>query len=394
MNRPHSYKAPASLDRLGTLGLGVGVLGAVALAVGYFTAHEQFFRSYLVGWVLWTGVALGSLAFAMINHLTGGGWGIAARRIFEASARTLPLQALLFVPIVLGIHAIYHWADAEAVAKDELLQHKAAYLNTTGFVARTAIFFLIWITLAHLLSKWSAAQDENADLALIAKMKKASAAGLLLLGISATLAAVDWVMSTDPHYYSSIYGIWLLGGFGLSAMAFTILVVRHLAAREPMDHVFTSTHFHDYGKLLFAFTLLWTYFSLSQFLITWSGNLPEEVIWYKHRLEGGWQFVGIGLALFHWLFPFLLLLSRERKRNVKRLAVVAALLLVMRWVDLFWHIAPNYSFGVFRLHWLDIAAPLAIGGLWLAFFVRELKKRNLVPVHDPYLEEALAHGGH
>lgn len=394
MNRPHSYKAPASLDRLGTLGLGVGVLGAVALAVGYFTAHDQFFRSYLVGWVLWTGVALGSLAFAMINHLTGGGWGIAARRIFEASSRTLPLLAVLFVPIALGIHSLYHWSHADAVAKDPLLQHKAAYLNSPGFLIRTAIFFLIWIVISHLLSKWSAAQDDAPSLDLIAKMKKVSAAGLLLLGITATLASVDWVMSTDPHYYSSIYGIWLLGGFGLSAMAFTILIVRQLADREPMDHVFTKVHFHDYGKLLFAFTMLWTYFSLSQFLITWSGNIPEEAIWYQNRITGGWQYVGIGLAVFHWAFPFLLLLSRERKRNVHRLALVAGWLLIMRAVDLYWHIAPNYSKGVFKLHWLDVAAPLAIGGLFLAFFVRELKKRSLVPVNDPYLEEALAHGGH
>lgn len=394
MNRPHSYNAPASLDRLGALGLVVGVVGAALLAVGYFTAHDQFFRSYLVGWVLWVGVALGSLAFAMINHLTGGGWGIAARRIFEASSRTLPLLALLFVPIIFGIHALYEWSHAEVVAKDHLLQHKAAFLNANGFVARTAIYFVLWITIAHLLSKWSAAQDQSPNLELIVKMKKVSAAGLLLLGISATLASVDWVMSTDPHYYSSIYGIWLLGGFGLSAMAFTILIVRHLADREPMDHVFTKTHFHDYGKLLFAFTMLWTYFTLSQFLITWSGNLPEEVVWYKHRLEGGWQYVGIGLGLLHWLFPFLLLLSRERKRNVKRLALVAALLLVMRWVDLFWHIAPNYSNSVFKLHWLDVAAPLALGGLWFAFFIRELKKRPLVPLNDPYLEEAIAHGGH
>lgn len=392
--RPGSWAAPAALDRIGTLGLAVGAAGGALLVLGFFVARESFFRAYLVGYTYWLGIALGSLALALLYHLTGGQWGTVARRPLEAASRTLPALAVLFVPLLFGLDALYEWAHEEAVAEDAFLQHKAAYLNEGAWIARTAVYFAIWIGLAWALNRWSARQDREPSPGLILRMRRLAAPGLVLYVLTISFASMDWLMSVDPHWYSTIYGVWLLGGHGVAALAFLILVAGFLGRRAPLAGVIRKVHFHDWGKLLLAFTLLWTYFSLSQFLIIWSGDIPEEVLWYAHRLHGGWQAVGLSLALLHFALPFLLLLSRDLKRDVKLLAPVATLLLVMHWVDYFWNVMPAYAPGDFALHWLDLVAPLALGGLWLWLFVRELGKRPLLPVGDPNLEEVLTDASH
>jgi hypothetical protein len=392
--RPGSWAAPAALDRIGTLGLAVGAGGAALLLLGFFVAREQFFRAYLVGYTYWLGIALGGLALALLYHLTGGQWGTVARRILEAASRTLPALLVLFVPLLFGLDALYEWAHEEAVAADPLLRHKSAYLNEGAWIARAAVYFAIWIGLAWALNRWSARQDREPSVGLIVKMRRLAAPGLVLYVLTISFASMDWLMSVDPHWYSTIYGVWLLGGHGVATLAFLILVASFLSRRPPLAGVIRTVHFHDWGKLLLAFTLLWTYFSLSQFLIIWSGNIPEEVLWYDHRLHGGWQAVGLALALLHFALPFLALLSRDLKRDVKLLAPVATLLLVMHWVDYYWNVMPAYAPGDFALHWLDPVAPLALGGLWLWLFVRELKKRPLLPVGDPNLEEVLGDVAH
>jgi hypothetical protein len=391
---PRSWPAPAALDRVGGVALAVGVVGAALLVLGFLVAREEFFRAYLVGYLYWLGVALGSLALAMLYHLTGGGWGVAARRILEAASRTLPALALLFLPLAFGLEVLYEWAREEAVAGDAILQHKAEYLNAGAWLARAAVYFAVWLALALLLNRWSARQDEAPSPGLILRMRRLAAPGLVAYVLTISFAAMDWVMSLDPHWYSTIYGVWLLAGHGIAALAFLILVAGFLARRPPLAGVLQKVHFHDWGKLLLAFTLLWTYFSLSQLLIIWSGNIPEEVLWYEHRLHGGWQHVGLALALLHFALPFLLLLSRDLKRDVRLLAPVAGLLLVMHWVDYIWNVVPVFSPSDFTLHWLDLVAPVAIGGLWVWLFTRELKRWPLLPIGDPNLEEMLSHGGH
>lgn len=390
---PRSWQAPAAIDRIGTLGLGVGVAGTVLLVLGFFVAREQFFRAYLVGYTYWLGVALGSLALVMVHHLTTGAWGLAARRILEAAARTLPALAVLFVPLAFGIHSLYEWSHEDVLAANPLVAHKAAYLNPGAWLVRAAVYFAIWLVLAGLLNRWSLRQDRDPSPALVKRMRVLAAPGLVLYVLSITFAAMDWIMSLDPHWYSTIYGVWFLGGHGVVSLAFLIVIGSFLVRREPMAAVLRPGHFHDWGKLLLAFTLLWTYFSVSQLLIIWSGDLPEEVLWYQYRLSGGWQYVGLALALLHFALPFLLLLSRDLKRDATLLVPVALLLMVMHWVDYFWNVAPVFSPGALSLHWLDPVAPLALGGIWLWLFVRELKKRPLLPVGDPYLDEVL-HDGH
>jgi hypothetical protein len=339
------------------------------------------------------GISIGCLALSMIHHLTGGTWGVPVRRVWEAAAGLLPLLALLFVPLAFGIETLYPWAR-DAAADDPILQHKAAYLDEPFFLARTALYFLVWIGLAWWLRSLSDRQDRAADPRLTKRAQAISAPGLVLWAFATTFAYVDWLMSLEPHWFSTIYGVYFFGASGMAAMAFLIVAGVLLARRPPFDAWLGRRHFHDWGKLLFAFVLLWTYFALSQFLIIWSGNLPEETIWYLHRMTHGWEHVGLALALLQFAVPFALLLSRDLKRNPRALAGVALFVLLMRWVDHLWQIAPNFHPHGFALHWLDLAAPLAVGGLWLAGFVWLFNRRPVVPVHDPYLEESLGDEAH
>ena len=389
---PAAWAPPADVRRWQTRSLAVGVVGSAACLAGAFLQREQFFRSYLVGWLLWLGVAAGCLALAMINHLSGGQWGLMIRRVLEAATRTFPLLALFAVPLAAGLPAVYLWARPEAVAADELLRHKAAYLNVPFFLVRTALYLAVLGGLAFVLSRASRRQDETREPAAHETLKKASGLGLVLFVLLGTFASIDFLMSLDPHWYSSLYGPIFFTGQGLSALCFAIVVAWLLAGQAPLAGVFAAKHFHDYGKLLLAFVMFWTYLSISQFIIMWQANIPEEVAWFDHRMHGGWQVLALGLILFHFAFPFMLLLSRSLKRRKGALAAVATLLFVMRWLDLHWQAAPTFSPHHLAFHWLDLAAPLAVGGLWLAAFFRELGRRPLLPVGDPDIQEVLGHG--
>jgi hypothetical protein len=385
------FTPPAAVDRIQRLGLIVGVIGIVAMVAGFFLAPEYFFRAYLVGWVFWMGIALGCLALSMVHHLTHGGWGIVVRRVMEAASRTLPLMLVLMIPILFGMKQIYLWADPEHVRGDHILEAKEPYLNIEFFIVRQLIYFAVWMGLAWLFTRMSARQDRGDDPGVTRRMQAWAGPGIILYCLLVTFASVDWLMSTDPHWFSTIYGIYLIGSQGLAAIAFLILVGLFLMRREPMSRVLTPHHFHDWGKLLLAFVMLWAYFCFSQFLITWSGNLPEEIQWYLHRTRHGWGFVAVALALFHFALPFVMLLSRSLKRHANRLRWVAIWMLFMRLVDLFWQVEPSFEHKRPEMYWLYLAAPAAIGGLWLFFFVWQLKRRPLLPVNDPYLQAELAH---
>jgi hypothetical protein len=386
-----AYAAPAAIDRIGRAGLIAAGAGAILCLLGLFLSPAYFFRSWLVGWVFWMGVTLGCLAIFMLHHLTRGAWGLVVRRVLEAASRTLPLLLVLFIPIVFGMHELYEWTHTEVVQKDEVLQHKAAYLNQPFFFVRLIFYFLIWGGAAWILNRMSLRQDRGEDPGLTRRMQYLAAFGIVGYCLAVTFASVDWLMSLQPHWFSTIYGVYLMGSQGLSALAFLIVVAVYLSGREPMAGVIQPRHFHDWGKLLFAFVMLWAYFSFSQFLITWSGDLPEEISFYLPRLRGGWGVLALALVVFQFALPFGLLLSRDLKRNAGRLAIVALGILVMRWADLLWQVEPAFHERNAAFYWLYLAAPVAIGGLWLFFFVRELKKRPLLPLNDPYLAEAIAH---
>ncbi len=387
-----SYSVPARVASVQRLALGVGVIGLGLLAVGYFASAHHFYRAYLMAFVFWVGVALGSLAWSMVHHLSGGAWGVVTRRVFEASSRTVPFMALLFLPIAFGVHDLYVWARPEVVAADKVLQFKQPYLNVSAFYIRAAIYFVLWTLLAYTLSGWSLQQDRGYDEKRALKMQRLSGGGLVLYALTIFFMSVDWMMSIDPHWFSTIYGILFMGGQGLSSMAFTIAVVVLLARTEPLSKVIGPNHLHDLGKLMLAFVMLWAYFSFSQFLIIWAGNLPEEIPWYMARMTGGWGWVSILVIVGHFALPYLLLLNRDLKRAGTSVAAIAALVIVMRFVDLFWLIGPEHGQPLLSVHWLDVVAPIALGGVWVALFLWQLGTRPLLPLTEPTLEEAIAAG--
>lgn len=384
-----SYNPPAGLKRFQQTALVVGALFVALLMVGYLLNRDQFFHSYLFAFSFWVGISVGSLALLMLQHLSGGGWGLVIRRVLEAATQTLPFMAILFVPILLGAHSIYSWTHEEEIAKHPVLALKTKYLNLPFFSVRSAIYFAVWILLAYLLTRWSALQDQTADGQYTKKMRVLSGPGMVLLVFTVTFGSIDWFMSLDPEWYSTIYGLIFVASWAVSALAFVIAVLGTLSKQEPASNFVAQLHFHDLGKLLLALVMLWTYFSFSQFLIIWSGNLPEEIHWYIPRTHGGWGAIALFVVLLHFAFPFLFLLSRNFKRDSGKLVSIAILILIMRLFDLLWTIAPSFTGEHFHVSWMDIVAPIGIGGLWLAFFAWRLSKRPLIPINDPQFETVL-----
>ena len=360
----------------------------VALIVGAVLDHRQFHQAYLVGWTFWTGIAVGSLALLMLQHLTGGGWGLVIRRVLEAATRTLPIMAVLFIPVILSAPLVYEWADQEEVSRHPVVQFKTPYLNLPFFAVRAVIYFGVWIALAFFLNRWSLAQDRTADALYTKRMRLLSGPGMVALIFTVTFASIDWYMSLEPEWFSTIYGFIFVASWSLSALAFVIAVMATLTKEEPMKHVVAPLHFHDLGKLLLALVMLWAYFAFSQYLIIWSGNLPEEIGYYLERIHGAWGAVIIAIALLHFAAPFLFLLSRDLKRDPRKLVLVAVLILVMRMIDLLWMLVP--AFKEHHWIWLDAIALLGFGGLWLGLFAWQLGKRSLIPINDPQFESVMA----
>jgi len=388
-----TYAAPSRVSSLQRLALIVGVVGLGLCAVGFSAGREQFFRAWLIAFLFWWGVSLGSLAWMMIHHLSGGQWGVVTRRVFEASSRVLPFMAIAFLPVAFGVKELYPWARPELVANDEILQHRAPYLNVSFFYIRAVIYFVLWTGLAYLISGWSRQQDTApGDEGLAIRMQRLSGGGLLLYGITLFFASVDWLMSLDPHWYSTIYGILMLGGQGLASMAITLTVMVMLARTAPLAGVFRANHLHDLGKLMLTFVMLWAYFQFSQFLIIWSGNLPEEIGFYLTRIEGAWVYLSALLILGHFALPFVLLLNRDLKRS-HMVALVAIFVIGMRFVDLFWLMGPRDGHTAPALSWINFVTPVALGGIWIAVFLWQLGSRPLLPLGEPELAEVLE-GGH
>jgi hypothetical protein len=405
---PAEFAAPEAVNAIYQRSLGIGLLfGVASLILALVPAtREQFFHSYILGFMLWLGVSLGSMAFLMIQHLTGGKWGMVIRRPLEAAMNVLPLMAVLFVPIVAAGLPYLYSGDHEAVGgfpgwfhyqgpDAHLAAMSHSYLTVGGYAGRAVIYFVIWLGMAFILSRWSAEQDRPPVQNLSPRFRKIAAPGLIIYAFTISFAVIDWVMSMDPHWYSTIFGFIFIVGQCLSAMCMMVVIERILLPYPPMNGLVKPKEVHDHGKLMLTFVLLWAYFSFSQLLIIWAGNLPMEIRFYTRRLYSGWQVMGLGLVIFHFAIPFLFLLSRPWKRDPRTLVKLAAWLIFMRFIDLFWYIEPNFHKAL-TFYWgylLDLLVPIAIGGLWMAMFFRNLRSRPLLPVYDLHAQEFLDYAG-
>ena len=395
--------APEVVRKISQRSLVIGVIFALISGALAFLRPDEFYRAYLLGFMCWLGVALGSMAILMIRHLTGGGWGTVIRRILGAAMRTLPVLAILFIPIIIAVgqHRIYPWAmPLESIQDTHIREHlekhsfiKASYLNFSGFVMRALFYFAIWNVLSFLLSKWSKQTDHAGAPDNSGRFKAVAGPGLILYGFTISFAAIDWVMSLDPSWISTIFGLLVLIGEVLSAMCFAVVVERILFNYKPMSEMLTPDFVHDHGKWMLTFIMVWAYFSFSQWLIIWAGNLPAEITFYLKRLSNGWGSIGLFLVLFHFAIPFALLLSRPFKRDIRKLVWLAVWMMLMRYLDLFWIIEPNFS-KTLTVTIADIVVPIAIGGIWLWYFFRNLAALPLLPAYDPDAHEVLQPAHH
>jgi len=379
--------AAAQIGQWQRISLLFGIAGTVLVIVGMFLNREQSLRSYLFAYLYWLGMGLGSMGILLLHHTVGGKWGMLIRRMCEAGCRTLPYMAFLLMPVLISIPILYPWARPEAL-HDAHIQAKSGFLNVPFFLVRAAFYFLVWTYYAWRLSKWSAEQDDTGDDKFIRMMRAVSAPGLVVFTFVTTFAFIDWVMSLEPDWFSTIYGVMFLVGQVLECFAFSIALVIVLSKWSPLKEHVTAQHLHDLGNMMFAFMVLWAYLSFSQFLIIWAGNLPDEIPWYLRRLRGGWEWVALTLVVFHFATPFVLLLMRKTKRDAERLIKVCLLMLVIRVVDVYWVVKPAFYKQQLSIYWMDFVAPVAIGGLWLALFFWQLNSQPLVPLRDPRLAGA------
>jgi hypothetical protein len=375
-----------AFKRTQTISLLVALAGLALSVFSAFLDLQQFWRSYLLAYIFWLEIALGCLGMVMLHHLVGGRWSALLRRLMETGATTLPLMALLFLPLLFGATTLYPWANSEEISHSAILQAKSSYLNLPFFIGRAALYFVVWLALAYFLNRWSLEQDRTGEPHLAGRMRRLSALGMILYMLTATFAAFDWLMSLEPEWFSSIYGLLFIAGQGLAALALAIIGLWFLSRSRQINDDWTQT-FNDLGNLLLAFVMIWAYFAFSQFLIIWSANIPEEAIWYYHRSQGGWLNVGMFLIAFHFAIPFFLLLSRQVKRKSQILSVLAALIFFTRLVDLYWLITPAFFPQGVHIHWLDLVLLIAIGGGWAAVFLRQRAGKSPLPRHDPHLGE-------
>jgi hypothetical protein len=388
-----TFQPPASVSGLQRLGTIAAIVGVVLAGVGFaLSGLDRFYQAYLVGYTFWLGVALGSMALLMVQHLSGGAWGVVIRRPLEAATSTIPAMAVLFLPIALGMHSLYEWTH-EGALNDPMIAAKAAYLNTPFFLARAVFYFVVWTAMSQLLLKWSREQDRTGDPVYARKLSVLSGGGLVIYALTVNFSITDWLMSLNPHWFSTMWGPLFMVGQGLAALALVINVLVMLMGSAPMDRVLSASHFHDLGKLLFAFLMLWAYLTFSQFLIIYSANLAEEVPHYLVRSQGGYQYITVALIFLHFIVPYSLLLSRDVKRGITRLRLIAAWLILMRIVDYYWQIAPEFH-ETLSLSVIDLATPIALGGVFLTLFAMRLKSEPLLPLHDEGLEKALTHHVH
>jgi hypothetical protein len=364
--------------------LGVGVLGLVLTALGWLVDPVSLAAAYLTAYLFWSGIALGCLGTALMQQVTGGLWGLTVRRIAEAGARTMPLIAVLFLPILVGLPLLYPWSHPEVVAASASLQQKTPYLNVPFFVVRAVVFLACWVVLARLFDRWSREEDRVADPTATDRLWRFGVAGMIVLGLTAAFAMIDWVMSLEPEWYSTIYPSMVATGSLLAAFAFLILVALWVAPRSELRVLNTPAIRNDLGSMLLSFLMMWAYQQFSQYLLIWSGDLHEEIPWYVRRQTGGWEWAALAIIVLGFGVPFFLLVFREIKRSARALGATAAVVFVMRLVEVIWLVGPGLGLGLWYVL-ISLAATIGLGGVWLWLFLRELVARPLLPLHDPRL---------
>ncbi len=380
--------------RLGTIALSAGIIFLAVSALGYFQDSAQFFLAYMTAFVFWLSISLGGLFFTMLHHLTGAKWSTVLRRMSENIASTIPLMAILFIPLLFGLHELFHWSHAEifdptSPAFDELLAKKEPYLNVPFFLIRAVIYFGVWILLSRLLRKTSLAQDKGHDEAQVRKMRRVSAPGMVAFALTLTFASFDWVMSLDAHWFSTIFGVYIFSGAFLALMSFMILVGYYHRRNNVLAETVTVEHYHDLAKLTFGFIIFWAYMAFSQYFLIWYANIPEENYWYLYRWENSWKYVSLVVIFGHFVIPFVGLITRAAKRNVTYLAFMSVWILIMRWVDLYWLVMPTHHQDGFHFSWMDITTLQGIGGLFVWYFWKKHSSQPMVPVGDPALKSSL-----
>lgn len=370
----------------------VGALGLIAVAIGVAAEPRQALFSYLVALAFWLGIALGALILLSIFHASNAKWPVVVRRMLEKMASCSIVFLPLFLPVALGMRHLFVWVSkpAELGARAlELIEHKRLYLNVPFFLVRAGIYFLLWIVVSYLLSSWSARQDTTPDLRLTVKQRRLGAGSLPFLALSITFAAFDWLMSLDPTWYSTIFGVYFFAGSFVAAIALLTLITVLARGANLFGSLVSPDHYQNLGNFLLAFTVFWAYIGFSQFMLIWIANLPEEVGWYLVRAGGSWRPVGIGLAIAHFLLPFFALLSSEIKRNPRTLALISAWILVWHYLDVYWMVMPALHPEAPAPHWIDLAALAGVGGIAVAFTLWTLRGRYTIPVGDPYLQASL-----
>ncbi|MBU0982689.1 MAG: hypothetical protein KKA42_02395 [candidate division Zixibacteria bacterium] len=375
----------------GTIALVAGIAGLILSGVGYVTNAEQFFHSWLVAFVFWTTIALGGLCFTMIHHLTGANWSVVIRRLPENLMVILPFMIVFVIPVLFGMHDLFHWTHAEAVENDALLQSKQGYLNVPFFMIRLAGYFVVWFVLSRLLFGLTRRQDngDGTHDGIIKKMRVVSAPGMFLFAITLTFASFDWLMSLDPHWYSTIFGVYIFSGGFLAMLCFVTLAILALHKNGVLVKEITKEHYHDLAKLIFAFTVFWGYMAFSQYFLIWYGNIPEETVWFLHRWDGTWKTVSLILVFGHFVIPFFLLFPRAPKRSANWLRGLAIWLLLMHWADLYWIVMPTLHKHGVHLSWIDPVTMIGIGGVFVWFFWNRTAAVPLIPTNDPGLASSM-----
>lgn len=385
--------APRVIRVAGVVGA-AGLVVAAVLAMVLADGRNRFFHAYLVSFAYFLSLALGALFFVLLQHVTRSGWSVVVRRIAEVVASVMPLLAVLAIPVVIGMPQLYNWTHASAVAHDSLLQSKQPWLNRPFFIVRLVICFAVWSGLARYFFQRSVAQDATGDTALTIRMQRFSAPAMYLFGITLTCAAFDLLMSLDPHWYSTIFGVYYFSGGVVGFFALLILLAYSLQRAGRLQRAITREHYHDLGKLVFAFTVFWAYIAFSQYMLIWYANMPEETQWFLTRQTGGWVTVSLLLLLGHFVLPFLALISRIPKRRRYVLVIPAVWMLVMHWVDIYWLVMPGVQVadlpeGTVPFGLMDVACFIGLGGLFIAGAAHRARGRALVPERDPRLLESL-----
>ncbi|PWN07344.1 hypothetical protein [Rhodohalobacter mucosus] len=383
-----SVQFPAQMDVAKTF-YGIGIVGLIASSFGFFLNSKQFFYSYLTSFTFFTSIALASLILVMIHHVTKSSWGTVMRRIPESFLANIGIWSVFMIPILLGMTSLYKWTSTEYVMNDPIMVGKIPYLNEPFFVIRQFIYFGIWGFLGHKLHKISVEMDRTNDWGLTVLLRKFSAPGILIFAITVAFASFDWLMSLDAHWFSTMFGVYFFAMSFQALFPVIILMVLWMQKKGILNNTIGQAHIYDLGAWLFGFTVFYAYIAFSQFLLIYYANIPEETLWYYHRLEGSWAFITYGLLIGRFILPFILLLNREPKHNKKLLTFVSILIITMHLIELHWIVMPVIHYHGFTLSWLDVTTFIGLGGIFMGLFFHKFRSHNMVPVNDPQLSESL-----